>query len=73
MILSLEIRDDRRHDTSLIHDTSPSKTKPSVLIQFTSGLDVRLCFAVRSVTFSGSVTEVSPLPSQCFSGLEGKR
>ena len=54
-------------------DTSPSKTKPSVRTRFISGLDVRLCLAVRSVTFSGSVTEVSLLPAQFFSSLEGKR
>ena len=73
MILSPEIRGDGSGDTSPMGDTSQPKAKPSVLIQFTSGLDVRLCFAVRSVTFSRSVTEVSPLPAQCFSGLEGKR
>ena len=70
VILSLRIKHDRRHDTSLIHDTSPSKAKPSVLIQFTSGLDVRLCLAVRSVMFLRSVMEVSCLQAQYFSGLE---
>ena len=73
VILSPEIRGDRSGDTSPTGDTSQPKTKPSVLIQFTTGLDVRLYFALRSVTFSGSVTEVSPLPAQCFSSLEGKR
>ena len=73
VILSPEIKRDGQRDTSAERDTSPSKVKPSVRTRFISCLDVRLCLAVRSVTFSGSVTEVSLLPDQFFYGLEGKR